>query len=48
MLRAHALIRKVPHTHRYQVTEKGRTICIAVLTTALTSVHQLNELAKAA
>jgi hypothetical protein len=33
MLRAHGLIRKVPHTHRYQVTEKGRQV-IAVLQAA--------------
>ncbi len=48
MLRAHGLIRKVSNTHRYQATEKGRAIFIAVLTTARTSVHQLNQLAKAA
>jgi hypothetical protein len=48
MLRAHGLIQKVPRTHRYQVTDCGRTILIAVLTVARTSVHQLNQLLKAA
>jgi len=48
LLRAHGLIQKVPRTHRYQVTQTGRVILIAVLTTARTSVHQLNQLPQAA
>jgi len=48
LLRAHGLIQKVPRTHRYQVTESGRAILVAVLTTARASVHQLNQLPKAA
>jgi len=48
LLRAHGLIRKVPRTHRYQVTDTGRAILVAVLTAARTSVNQLNQLAKAA
>ena len=48
LLRAHGLIQKVPRTHRYQVTDMGRIILIAVLTTARVSVHQLNQLPKAA
>jgi hypothetical protein len=48
MLRAHGLIQKVSHTHRYHVTGAGRTILVAVLTTASTTVHQLNQLPKAA
>lgn len=48
MLRAHGLIQKVNRTHRYLVTSQGRAILIAVLTTAQTSVHQLNQLGKAA
>jgi hypothetical protein len=48
MLRAHGLIQKVSHTHRYHVTASGRTILVAVLTTATTTVHQLNQLPKAA
>lgn len=45
LLRAHGLIQKVPRTHRYHVTDAGRNILIAVLTTSRTSVNQLNELA---
>jgi hypothetical protein len=48
MLRAHGLIQKVPHSHRYHVTAQGRAILIAVLTTARTSVEQLNQLPQAA
>ena len=31
MLRAHSLIRKVPKTHRYQVSDKGRILITAIL-----------------
>jgi hypothetical protein len=48
MLRGHGLIRKVPRTHRYHVTDSARAIVVAVLTTARTSVSQLNQLSKAA
>jgi hypothetical protein len=48
LLRAHGLIQKVPRTHRYQVTEAGRTILVAILTTAKTTLHQLNQIQKAA
>ena len=48
MLRAHGLIQKVPRTHRYHVTDAGRAILVAVLTTDRTSVHQLNQLPIAA
>ena len=48
MLRAHGLIQKVSHTPRYHVTATGRAILVAVLTTASTTVHQLNQLPKAA
>lgn len=41
MLRAHGLIRKVPHTHRYQVTALGREIMTAILTARHTSIDQL-------
>jgi hypothetical protein len=45
MLKAHKIIHKVhPGTHRYEVTELGRTILVAVLTTAQTSMHQINQL----
>ena len=48
LLRSHGLIQKVPRTHRYLVTEAGRTILVAVLTTARTTLHQLNQLGMAA
>lgn len=48
MLRAHGIVQKVPRTHRYQVTDAGRAILLAVLTTARTSLNQLNQLPKAA
>jgi hypothetical protein len=45
MLRAHKMIRKLPKTHRYQLTKKGR-----VLTTAILAAHQadVSTLLKAA
>jgi hypothetical protein len=45
MLRAHGLIRKVPHTHRYQVNSKGRQV-IAALNAAREA--DVEKLAKAA
>ena len=48
MPRAHGIIQKVPRTHRYQVSDAGRSILVAVLTAARTSVNQLNQLPKAA
>ena len=44
LLRAHGLIQKVPRTHRYQVTAEGRSILLSILTTARTSLQQLNQL----
>ena len=48
MLREHGLIKKVPRTHRYQVTAQGRSIIAAVLTVNRASVAQLNRLKEAA
>jgi hypothetical protein len=48
LLRAHGLIQKVPHPHRYQVTASGRAILVAVLPAARTSVNPWNQLPKAA
>jgi hypothetical protein len=44
LLKAHHIIQKVQKTHRYQVTEAGRVILLAVLTTAQTSLQQINRL----
>ena len=41
MLRAHGLIRKIPHTHRYQLTEQGRTIITALLAARQANTSQL-------
>jgi hypothetical protein len=46
LLRAHGLLIKVPHTHRYQVTASGRQILTAILTAGQTPVNALG--AKAA
>ena len=48
LLQAHGLLRKVPHTHRYQVSAEGRSILFSVLTTARTSLQQLNQLTERA
>ena len=39
LLRAHHLIRKVPGTHRYQVTQAGRQIITAVLAASNATVN---------
>lgn len=48
MLRAHGLIRKVPHTHRYHVNPNARTMLVAILTAARTTLNQVNQLRSAA
>jgi hypothetical protein len=45
LLRAHGLIRKVPHTHRYLLTDKGRTILVAMAAAKNASPRKLTELA---
>lgn len=45
LLRAHGIIQKLPHTHRYQVTEQGRLILNAVLSAERTTTQQLTTLA---
>jgi len=44
MLRAHSLIHKVSHTHRYHLTPAGRSTPLCILTTAKTSLHELNQM----
>lgn len=46
LLRVHGLIRKISHTHRYQVTELGRKILPAIMAARKTTLKYLN--AKAA
>jgi hypothetical protein len=45
LLRAHGLIRKLSHTHRYQVTENGRLILNAILSAHHVTVQQLTAAA---
>jgi len=41
LLRAHGLIRKLPHTHRYLVTESGRTVLTALVAAQSASTEKL-------
>jgi hypothetical protein len=41
LLRAHGIIRKVPKTHRYQITERGRLLCAALHATRHANISQL-------
>jgi hypothetical protein len=45
LLRAHRLIRKLPHTHRYVLTRRGRAITSAILQTFALSTKVLTEIA---
>src|SRR5205814_5152576 len=45
MLRAHGIIRKIAKTHRYQVTERGRTLIVALCSAQQASTQQLAALA---
>jgi hypothetical protein len=45
LLRAHGLIQKLPHTHRYQVTSSGRMIITAVLVARHATLKQLAAIA---
>jgi hypothetical protein len=45
LLRAHHLIRKVPHTHRYHLTDAGRIAVTALNTARNVNTHQLTKLA---
>jgi len=45
ILRAHGLIKKVPHTHRYHVTQRGRSIISALLAARNANANQLAKIA---
>ena len=45
LLRAHGIIRKVPHSHRYHVTAAGRTVITATQTALRATLRQLDSLA---
>jgi hypothetical protein len=46
LLRAHGVISKVPHTHRYRLTQRGHLLTAALSATRAADIHQL--IAKAA
>jgi hypothetical protein len=43
LLRAHHLIRRVPHTHRYQLTEAGRTAVTALMAARNANTQELTK-----
>jgi hypothetical protein len=45
LLRGHGLLKKVPKTHRYQVTDRGRVILTALGAVRHASTQKLIELA---
>jgi hypothetical protein len=45
LLRAHGLLKKIPHTHRYQLSPKGRQIVTALLAACHADVEQLTKMA---
>ena len=45
MLRAHGLIRKLSHTHRYQLSERGRQLINGLQAAQAASVNQLLRIA---
>lgn len=45
LLRAHGLIQKVPGTHRYQVSSKGRKIVTALITVRKADMEELTKIA---
>jgi hypothetical protein len=48
LLRAHGLIKKIPKTHRYQMTEFGRRVVTALLTALDATTAELARLAAVA
>ena len=45
MLRAHGLVHKLPHTHRYQVSDKGRRVIAAIHAAREADVEKLTKAA---
>jgi hypothetical protein len=45
LLRAHGLIQKVPHTHRYLLTDKGRQVIAALHAIREANIHKLTKAA---
>ena len=45
LLRAHGIIKKIPHTTRYSLTTKGRKVATAILAASSADIEQLMEMA---
>jgi hypothetical protein len=45
LLRAHGILQKLPHTHRYQVTDAGRLILNAITSARRATIHRLTSIA---
>jgi hypothetical protein len=45
LLRAHGILHKIPHTHRYKLAPKGRELAAAILATQRLTLEQINKLA---
>ena len=45
LLRAHGLLKKIPKTHRYQLTDKGREVVAALNAAKHAGTKKLTELA---
>ncbi len=45
LLRAHGILHKIPRTHRYKISPRGRQLAAAVLATQRLTLEQINTLA---
>jgi hypothetical protein len=45
LLRAHGILHKLPHTHRYKLSPRGRELAAAILATQRLTLAQINKLA---
>ena len=45
LLRAHGILQKLPHTHRYQVTDAGRLILNGITSARRATIHRLTSIA---
>jgi hypothetical protein len=41
LLRAHGVIKKIPQTHRYQLTTRGRLLAAALFAARDATIHKL-------
>jgi len=45
LLRAHGILQKLPHTHRYQVTDQGRLILNGITSARRATIRRLTTIA---